>query len=234
MAQSKSRGIERFVRLLKHWRRCRWWLWLLLVALTLWLSSVGTQLYRHAHAPPDGILVLGGSIRRELAIAKMMAQGSPVPVLISQGSKPPCIRTLFERAEAPLTNVWLETCAQSTFDNFRYSLPSLKQWQVSHVIVVTSPTHVPRAAWLGKIMLGSHGIWVEMELVEEIGTPGNAENLIKTVLDVGRSLGWALVSYVYQPRCPALMSLESVDLAAWSQRGYRCEHQADIEPIRPE
>jgi uncharacterized SAM-binding protein YcdF (DUF218 family) len=205
------------------------WVLLLLVALVAWVTIVGTQLYHHAQQPMDAILVLGGSIRREMVVAEAAAQGIDLPILISHGSQPPCIRILFERVAAPLDNVWLESCAESTFDNYRYSLPTLKQWGSRHVQVVTSPTHLPRAHWLAMILLGSHGIWVTMSPVTEQGVPANVEHPLKTMLDVMRSLAWALVSQVYRPRCPSLEPLSAVDLAAWEQTGFHCEHQAGID-----
>ncbi|MEM9818352.1 MAG: YdcF family protein [Cyanobacteria bacterium P01_D01_bin.6] len=217
-------------RLLKPQSRRRRWRWLvLLAAAMIWLSSLATQLYRHAQRSPDAVLVLGGSIRREIVVADAVAQGRDLPVLISHGAPPPCTRLVFDRVAAPIAQVWLETCAESTFDNYRYSLPTLQQWGVKHVVVVTSPTHLPRAQWLAQILLGSHGIWVEMQLVEEIGIPANTENLLKTLLDVGRSLGWAIVSQVYQPQCESVFPLTDVDLAAWIAIGFSCEHQADIQ-----
>ena len=227
-ADRRSIRTGRFSALGRRWRR--WLGWGLILAIALWASSLGTQLYRHAQQPADAILVLGGSIRREVVVADAIAQGNDLPVLISQGAQPPCTRLVFERVAAPLDQVWLETCAQSTFDNYRYSLPTLQQWQVQHVVVMTSPTHLPRAAWLARILLGSHGIWVEMQLVEEIGVPGNVENPLKTVLDVGRSLGWAIISQVYPAApCPRVFPLASVDLDEWNQQGFTCEHQADLD-----
>lgn len=216
------------------YRRHKIWVWLLCVAIGFWSTSLSTQLYRHAQQPVDAILVLGGSIRRELAVAEMVSQGSSLPVLISHGSQPPCARILFDQLQANTDNVWLETCAESTFDNYRYSLPTLKTWKAQHVLVVTSPTHLPRAKWLAQILLSSHGIWVDMQLVDEIGIPANRETPLKTVLDVMRSLGWAIVSQVYQPKCSKIMSLSSVDLSLWSQQGFTCEHQADIQIKLPE
>jgi uncharacterized SAM-binding protein YcdF (DUF218 family) len=210
-------------------RRLRWFWLALLLGVTLWSSSLATQLYRHAQQPPDAVLVLGGSIRREIVVADAVAQGNSLPVLISHGAAPPCTRLVFERVAAPIDQVWLETCAESTFDNYRYSLPTLKQWGTQHVVVVTSPTHVPRAEWLARILLGSHGIWVEMQLVEEIGIPANVETPLKTVLDVGRSLTWAIISQIYRPICDSVFPLSSVDLAAWADQGFQCEHQADIQ-----
>ena len=210
-------------------RRQRWLGLVLLLGLTIWGSSLATQLYRHAQQPPDAVLVLGGSIRREIIIADAVAQGNSLPVLISHGAAPPCTRLVFERVAAPIDQVWLETCAESTFDNYRYSLPTLKAWGAQHVVVVTSPTHLPRAEWLARLLLSSHGIWVEMQLVEEIGIPANVETPLKTVLDVGRSLAWAIISQIYRPICDNVFPLSSVDLAEWADQGFQCEHQADIQ-----
>ncbi|MGD1931168.1 MAG: YdcF family protein [Leptolyngbyaceae cyanobacterium] len=215
--------------MLRAFLRPRVWVWLLLLGMALWTSSLTTQLYRHSRQPVDARLVLGGSIRREIVVAESVAQGNDLPVLISHGAQPPCTRIVFERAAAPVDNVWLETCAESTFDNYRYSLPTLKKWQVHRVAVITSPTHLPRAAWLAKLLLGSHGIWVDMQLVEEMGVPGNTENPLKTLLDVGRSLIWVFISQVYQPTCSSVFPLASVDLTQWRQQGFTCEHQADID-----
>ncbi|MEO0458049.1 MAG: ElyC/SanA/YdcF family protein, partial [Cyanobacteria bacterium P01_A01_bin.114] len=182
---------------------------------------------------------LVGSIRREMYMAEQTAgsaveqtanrTAAAVPVLISAGSQDPCIRLLFEQAQADLAQVWLEKCAGSTFENFVYSLPVLEKWGVHTIKLVTSGSHGPRALWMGRIMLGAHRIWVIPELVEETGIPGNEENALKTGLDVGRSLGWALVSQVYHPRCGRVVPLTAVDLDQWRQRGFKCEHQAGIE-----
>lgn len=215
--------------MLRKLKVLKWSLLLLLAGISMWLAIAGTQLYRHAQQPVDTILVLGGSIRREIYIAESVAQGNSLPILISQGSQPPCIRILFERVSAALDNVWLENCAESTFDNYRYSLPILQQWRAQHIQVVTSQTHLPRAQWLAQIILGSHGIWVDMTIVDETGVPANFENSLKTGLDVARSLGWAFISHFYRPQCNDLLSLDSVDLVAWEEEGFKCEHQAGIE-----
>lgn len=127
-----------------------------------------------------------------------------------------------------MQNIWLEKCADSTFGNFYYSLPILQQWQVHKIKLLTSQTHLPRAKWLAQILLGAQGIWVETEIVPEQGIPGNRESTLKTGLDVARSLGWAIVSQFYTPRCAAVLPLSQVDMASWRQRGFDCEHQGQI------
>jgi uncharacterized SAM-binding protein YcdF (DUF218 family) len=179
--------------------------------------------------PIDAILVLGGSIRREIYVANLAHQYPDIPIIISQGSKDPCILLLFERVQAPKTNVWLEKCANSTFGNFFFGVPILKQWGVHKVKVVTSPTHLPRAKWLAEIHLQSHGIAVEIDAVKEIGIPGNQESKLKTGLDVARSVIWAFVGQLIYPPCWEVIPLNSVDLAAWRDEGFKCEYQGKIK-----
>lgn len=198
------------------------------VALLGMLAALGISLYRGATAPPDALLVLGGSIRREIYVAEQFQGPARSPILISQGSPAPCIWLIFERAGSALDQVWLEKCAQSTFENYVMALPVLKQWQTRHVRVVTSATHLPRSAWLGRILLGSHGIWVEMEMVPETGIPGNQESALKTALDVTRSLGWAVISQFYQPRCADIVALADLNWDDWSAEEFKCEHQGGL------
>ncbi|NEQ51978.1 MAG: YdcF family protein, partial [Leptolyngbya sp. SIO3F4] len=84
---------------------------LLLTVAIATLVKVG-NLWRSSQLPTDAYLVLGGSIRREMYMAQLASERSQ-PILISAGSADPCIRLLFEQAEAPLEQVWLEHCAES-------------------------------------------------------------------------------------------------------------------------
>ena len=202
---------------------------LLLAVVTAVLLMVHS-LWRSSQAPTDAYLVLGGSIRREMHMAQLASTFStPLPILISAGSLDPCIRLLFEQAGASLDQVWLEHCAQSTFDNFFYAVPMLERWGTHRVTLVTSGSHTGRAVTLARILLGAQGIWVEPLIVDETGIPGNQETPLKTTLDVGRSLLWAVVAQVYKPDCGRVLPLASVDLTQWRQRGFNCEHQAGIE-----
>lgn len=198
------------------------------VALT-WMLALGLQLRQGATAPVDAVLVLGGSIRREIHVAQAQDIAATVPILISQGSPDPCIRRLFQATPRGIEQVWLEKCAQSTFENFVFALPILNRWQARHVRVVTSPSHLPRARWMAQILLGAHGFWVDMDIVAESGIPGNQEFFLKTVLDLIRSGAWGLISQVYAPRCSQVIPLTAVDLDAWATQGYHCEHQSGLD-----
>jgi uncharacterized SAM-binding protein YcdF (DUF218 family) len=195
----------------------------------VWLSSLALQLHSAAAQPVDAYLVLGGSIRREIYIAQVAKQHPNIPILISQGSQDPCIWLIFQREAAPVQQIWLEKCADSTFGNFYFSVPILHEWGMRHVKLVTSPTHLPRAKWMAQILLGARGIWVEPDLVEEQGVPANTESVLKTGLDITRSLGWAVLSQFVQPECSQVVPLADINLQQWRESGFKCEHQAGIE-----
>ncbi len=208
-------------RVRKRSRR-RIWLGLLLV-LVAWASVRLTSLLLSAAQPVDAVLVLGGSIQREVYAARLAREAPQIPILISQGSEPPCIWEIFERDAAPISRVWLELCADSTFGNFYYSVPILERWGKRHVRLVSTRNHFPRAGWLGRILLGAKGIWLDEDRMGERGVPANTESPLKTAVDVTRALGWAVVSQVYTPQCGTVQRLDQIDLAAWKTRGYRCE-----------
>lgn len=222
-------------RLARHPQRGRKVRSYVLVGLCLmvlaWLLNNCLVLQRAATHPVDALFVLGGSIRREIYVAEQAQRHPTLPILISQGSKAPCVWLIFDRIQAPKERVWLEGCARSTFDNFVYGLPILQQWQVHKVKLVTSSTHLPRAKWLAQIILGAHGIWVDVDLAAEQGVPANKESRLKTGLDVTRSFVWAIVSQFYSPRCTQLVSLTQVNLAAWRSQGFRCEHQGGVKKL---
>lgn len=182
----------------------------------------------NSQKPVDGILVLGGSIRREIYAAQLARQFPDLPIFISQGSKAPCIKRIFQREQAPMEKVWLERCAQSTFDNFFFGVPLLNQRKIHKVKLITSESHLPRAKWLSQIHLGARGIAVQVDTVKEIGIPGNREFPLKTFLDVSRSLIWAIFGQIIKPSCSQVISLVDVNLSYWYQKGFECEHQGNI------
>lgn len=222
-------------RVCQRWRR-RLSILLLMVAIAIGMR-VGISaiaLARAADAPVDTVLVVGGSVRRELHALERVRQHPEWRVLISRGSGLPCLRGLFERAQVPVERVWVEQCARSTFGNFFYSVPILKRWGSRRVRLIDSGNHVARALWMARIALGAEGIWVESDPAQEIGVPGNRESWVKTALDVTRTAAWAVVSPLLalwdQPQCVSVVPLASVDLDAACDRGaLRCEHQAEMK-----
>lgn len=223
------------IRFISTWRKFqRRWQFLqrlafgLCFVLSIWLVFNTITIISASSKPTDAFFVLGGSISREIYVAELAQQYPQIPILISRGSQDPCIWLIFQRQAAPLQNVWLEKCAYSTFGNFYYSIPILRRWGVHKVKLITSQTHLPRAKWIAQILLGAHGIWVEPEIVQEQGIPGNRESWLKTGLDVTRSLLWAGLSQFIQPQCSEVIRLTEVDIQAWQYRGFKCERQGNL------
>jgi len=199
------------------WINALCWLW---IAIALaWLIRKWQILQNASQGEIDAFFVFGGGLHRELYVARLKKQYPDVPVLISKGSLQPYILSIFERLQAPIYNVWIEECANSTFDNCCFGLPILKSWQVKKVMLVTSASHLPRAKLLAQIILGAHGIWVESSSVTEICTPGNQESKLKTVLDAIRASAWAIVSQFYSCSCSNIIPLAEVKMNEWQDIG---------------
>jgi uncharacterized SAM-binding protein YcdF (DUF218 family) len=171
----------------------------------------------------DAVFVLGGSIQREILAAQLSKKNPSLKILISQGSADPCIVKIFKEEGGNLNKVWLEKCAESTFDNFFFSLPILKKWNVRKVKLITSASHLPRAKWLAAIMLGARGIAIDFEIVTERGVPGNQEFWLKTFLDLVRGIIWAMANQIIEPHCGKTINLTEVHLETWHNRSFSCE-----------
>ncbi len=198
---------------------------LILVVLSKMVWNVAVVLPAHAEQPIDAILVLGGSIRREIYASELAKSYPHLPIIISRGSDAPCIFQIFQIKQAPIENILLENCADSTFGNFFFNVPLLRQKKVQKVKVVTSPTHLPRAQYLAYIHLGAQGIAVEMDITAERGRPGNHESPSKTALDVTRSVIWSFFAQTLSPPCTDAIPLKEINWEKWQKRGYRCERQ---------
>lgn len=201
----------------------------LCLAFMIWLGFNTITMISASSGQTDAFFVLGGSIHREIHVAQLAKQYPQTPILISRGSPDPCIWLVFrQQALRRMQNVWLEKCADSTFGNFYYSIPILRRWGVHKVKLITSVTHLPRAQWMAQILFGVHGIWVEPDIVQEKGVPGNKESWLKTGLDVTRSLLWAGFSPVIQPQCSQVRRLVEVNMNFWLNQGFKCERQSTI------
>lgn len=214
--------LRKFQKFLKFLRKLIPVLGLILI---IWLGINWWHLQNSASGKVDAFLVLGGGIYREIYAAQVAIANPTIPILISQGSADPCIWIMFQLQQAPIEKIWLEKCARSTFDNFYFSIPTLKQWGVHKVKLITSQSHTPRALWMAKILLGSQGIWVEPEIIPDVVAPGNKEENWKTAIDLGRSVGWAVLSQFYHPLCEEIIPLKEVKFTDWQEMGFRCERR---------
>ncbi|MTJ54878.1 YdcF family protein [Anabaena sp. UHCC 0253] len=220
--------ITRLSKFHKLWRLLQKLFWGLRLLLISWLVFTTITLVSASLKPVDAFFVLGGSIRREIHVAQLAKQSPLIPILISSGSQDPCIWLIFQREVAGFQQVSLENCATSTFDNFYYGTPILRSWGIHKVKLITSGTHFFRANLMARIILGSHGIWVESAVVKEKGVPANQEYWYKTILDITRSLIWAILSQFIYPQCSHIVKLVDVDMPFWEQKGFRCENQGGL------
>jgi len=196
------------------------------------ISLVGNfyKAQRHSSQEIEGYLVLGGSIMREIHVAQIKKMSPEIPVIISSGSAKPCVYSIFQEQQAIMDNVWLETCANSTFTNFIYSIPLLKKWGIKKVGVITSETHLPRAEFLAKILLKSQGISIELVTIpEQKGISANHESQIKTALDITRAIGWSVISQFISVPCPKVAYLGTIDLEQWRTKEFRCERRGNVK-----
>jgi uncharacterized SAM-binding protein YcdF (DUF218 family) len=121
-----------------------------------------------------------------------------------------------------LDRIWIEDCAESTFDNFRFSGPFLRTQGIRKIELVTSGNHSFRAILLGRIMLGAQGIWVNPQVLQEVGRPGNQETWTKTLLDTGRGLLWGILTQVHRPTpCTNIIPLAAAP--RWIGSPPKCE-----------
>ncbi|MGL5034346.1 MAG: YdcF family protein [Microcystaceae cyanobacterium] len=202
------------------------------IALSLVGLFVGSFLFHfliilptNQNKPIDGFLVLGGHIQREVYAAELAQKFPDVPILISGGTLPPCAHEIFSKRAIPVERVVVEPCAQSTFDNFLFSVPILKKWKVHHIKLITSPDHLPRAKWLADILLGSQGIAVQVDIETESYRIGvSTESAFKSFLDVSRALFFALLGQVWTFSCDRLQPLDQLDITnpSFSPENWPC------------
>ncbi len=195
-------------------------LFIALLPLVLLLANLLYLPFSFLKAQEDAILVLGGDLNREVYVSQLKKSRPEMPIVVSGGSPSPCVWLIFDMAAASKRHVWLEQCADSTFGNFYFSVPFLVDIKASKVRVVTSQGHLPRAAIMSYIMLGAHGIWPVFDVLD--GNLVHPETLLKTILDLERSLLWAYTSQVYMARCTQMVALWQVDLKQWRKGEFKC------------
>jgi uncharacterized SAM-binding protein YcdF (DUF218 family) len=138
--------------------------------------------------PPSVIVVLGGGIRREQLAARLAQDHPQLRVIISSGSKVPCLYKVFTTdAGIPWEKVTVDLKATDTLTNFTATLPYLQQAKDRKVWLVATDGHLPRARLLAGIIWGSQGIAMEPVVLKG---EGNEESIFKTGMDTTRALLW--------------------------------------------
>lgn len=168
--------------------------------VTAWLSINAVSVVLNSQAKEDSILVLGGSVGREVYAAVLARQNPEHLTIVSGGEPPNCTRKIFANVGAPVDKVVLDRSARTTFENFTYSLPILKRYHAKKVGILTSEGHEQRAVWMARIFLWANGIAVDNKIMPgEFSQSGHNEEPFKTMLDVIRSIAWAPITNVFSP-----------------------------------
>ena len=113
----------------------------------------------HYQAPfPQAILTLGGSPARETFTAQFAQLNPTLDIWVSSGISNEQARQIFRTANIAEERVHLDRRATDTVTNFTTLVEDFKQKKIKHLYLITSSFHMPRAAAIAMIVLGSQGI----------------------------------------------------------------------------
>ena len=126
--------------------------------LSLLLTASGPLLFEQGSVifPPDSVMVLSGNITRIPRALALCQQYQPRNFLISGGPHTPSstwgteILALARQAGVDPARCLVEDRAHSTYSNFQYMLPVLHDYNLHHILVVSSWYHTRRVAWLAR------------------------------------------------------------------------------------
>ena len=177
----------------------RWW-WFAVIAGLGAVSAGPLQPYRQAlftQQAPQMILVLGGDVDRE-RVGLKLARQMQLPLVVSGGSNPEYAQWLMQEEGLKEGQVALDYRAADTLENFTSLVDDLKRDGISHVLLVTSEDHLPRAMTVGSVVAGSRGIRLSGVPVA-CAPPCGPESPGKRWSDGLRALAWVLTGRDLKP-----------------------------------
>lgn len=165
-----------------------------IIALCLLVGYIPVRLaIAHHQAPqPQGILVLGGDIRRMRFAARFMQRQSQLDIWISDlPNNFPRNRAVFIQAKINRDRLYYDSCPTDTVTNFTCLLDesNFQRRQIQHLYLITSDYHMERARAIATLVLGSRGIAVTPLAVPSERVP---EPQWKLWRDRLRALVWIL------------------------------------------
>lgn len=158
--------------------------WVILLLPLLWLG------YKRAEgtaAPPQAMLVLGGSPDREQFAAQFAQQHPDLPIWVSSGSPRHYSEWVFSEAGIRPERLTLNFQAVDTVTNFTTLVDELQSQGIHSVYLITSDYHMRRAQVIGEIVFGSRGIHLKPVAIPSQRSP---ESLDKTIRDGARAILW--------------------------------------------
>tara|TARA_Y100001968_G_C19319736_1_gene698578 strand:- start:351 stop:926 length:576 start_codon:yes stop_codon:yes gene_type:complete len=139
---------------------------------------------------PQLVLVLGGDLDREYTGANL-AKILNLPLIISGGSNPEYANWAIRKIGLNQDQFQLDYRAKDTLTNFTSLVDDFAVKEVSHLYLITSSDHLPRAKKVGNIIAGSRGI--KLTTISVPCEPNcKEESLNKQFRDVIRSITWVL------------------------------------------
>lgn len=156
------------------------------------MAWLGYRAIQSCLIQPQAILVLGGAPERENFAANFAHQHPNLPIWISSGSNIEYTEDVFSKAGINFDRLHLDRTAVDTVTNFTTLVDELKSQGITSVYLVTSDTHMGRAALVGEIVFGSRGM-----LLKPISVPSNrqSEPWQKTARDGVRALLWVATGH---------------------------------------
>ncbi|BAT55530.1 unknown protein [Nostoc sp. NIES-3756] len=141
---------------------------------------------------PQAIFVLGGDEARE-ALAAEIAQWYPsLEIWVSTPSDTAKTVKIFINAGISSQRFHIDNRAVDTVTNFTTVVNHFQQRKITHLYLVTSDFHMPRAKAIAFVVLGSRGI-----AFTPLSVPSNRppETTFRIVRDVVRSILWIFTNW---------------------------------------
>ena len=156
---------------------------LVLPLILLWgYKEIKSQL-----EPPQAILVLGGSTKREKFAAQFARKHPDIPIWISGGTPKDYAEGVFTDAGIDLDRLHLDYRAVDTVTNFTTLVDEFQAQGINKIYLITSDYHMRRARVIGSIVLGSRGVEFEPVPVPSGQSPEPVEKVLR---DGARALLW--------------------------------------------
>ena len=165
------------------------------VALTALANviSVRSTLALQQTPEPQAILMLGGNPNREEFTAEFAKQHDRLDVWVSSGVDRRSATEIFQQAGVDLGRVHLDYRAVDTVTNFSTLVEDLKKRDISHVYLITSDFHMPRATAIASVIFGSRGIAFTPVPIPTEDYP--SETKVRIARDVSRAVVWTFTGW---------------------------------------
>ncbi|MGB3293521.1 MAG: YdcF family protein [Phormidesmis sp.] len=169
------------------------------VELILWVGMLALPVtgtaWWHSQQPvlhPSVALVLGGAPEREQFAAQFAKSHPDVEIWVSSGSNPEYAQWIFDQAQVPNDQWYLDYQAVDTVTNFTTLIDQLQARKIHEVYLITSDYHMRRASVVAQIVLGSRGIQFQPVAIQTEEVPERRETWVREVRDGARSLLWVV------------------------------------------